>query len=88
MPLKDLHEVVSYRGPTPPEKTGLHRYVLLAFVPSNGTTEDLKLSKPKERARWGFDEKEKGLGGWRRGSVTTRGVREWAKENGLSPVGE
>ncbi|KAL1840472.1 hypothetical protein VTJ49DRAFT_469 [Mycothermus thermophilus] len=83
MPLKELHEVVRYKGPTPPEKTGPHRYVLLAFVPSNGTTEDLTLSKPKERPRWGYEVEEEG---GKHGHKHTKGVREWARENGLSPV--
>ncbi|KAL2268977.1 hypothetical protein VTJ83DRAFT_3823 [Remersonia thermophila] len=83
MPLRELHEVVSYKAPTPPEKTGPHRYVLLAFVPSNGTTDDLRLSRPKERQRWGYEV----AGGARQGDGKTKGVREWARENGLSPVG-
>ncbi|KAK4152018.1 phosphatidylethanolamine-binding protein [Chaetomidium leptoderma] len=69
--------VMSYKPPGPPEKTGEHRYVFLAFVPSNGTTDKLHLSKPSDRKHWGYDtEKNK-----------TKGVREWAEENGLAPVG-
>jgi hypothetical protein len=76
--LSDLDEVVSYKPPAPPEKTGRHRYVFLAFVPANGTTEKLHLSKPSERKHWGYDV-EKG---------ETKGVRQWAEDNGLAPVGE
>jgi hypothetical protein len=76
--LTDLDEVVSYMGPAPPKRTGPHRYVLLAFVPSNGTTDKLHLSKPSGRKHWGYDT-DKG---------ETKGVREWAEENGLAPVGE
>ncbi|KAK0652713.1 phosphatidylethanolamine-binding protein [Cercophora newfieldiana] len=69
-------EVMPYKPPGPPEGTGKHRYVFLALVPQNGTTEKLHLSKPSDRQHWGYctDEGE------------TRGVREWAKENGLTPV--
>jgi len=76
--LTDLDEVVSYKPPAPPQGTGPHRYVLLAFVPSNGTTDRLHLSRPEGRKRWGFDPPHKG---------ETKGVREWAEENGLAPVG-
>jgi hypothetical protein len=76
--LTDLDEVVSYKAPAPPKRTGRHRYVLLAFVPSNGTTDKLHLSKPSGRKHWGYDT-DKG---------ETKGVREWADENGLAPVGE
>ncbi|KAF1969149.1 PEBP-like protein [Bimuria novae-zelandiae CBS 107.79] len=68
-----LDDVVEYKPPGPPEKTGKHRYVFLAFAPKNGTTEPLHLSKPKERQHWGTG-KERG------------GVRDWARENELVPV--
>lgn len=76
--LTDLDEVMPYKPPGPPEKTGKHRYVFLAFVPSNGTTDKLHLSKPSDRKHWGYDPKK----------GKTKGVREWAEENGLAPVGE
>ncbi|KAL2136229.1 hypothetical protein VTI74DRAFT_4859 [Chaetomium olivicolor] len=79
--LTDLNEVVKYAPPTPPEKTGWHRYVFLAFVPSNGTTEKLHLSKPGERKRWGYASEE------HKGKIERKGVRKWAEENGLAPVG-
>jgi len=66
-------EVVAYKPPGPPPKTGKHRYVFLVFAPENGTTEPLELSKPKDRQHWGTGE-ERG------------GVRDWAGENGLVPV--
>ncbi|KAK3308455.1 phosphatidylethanolamine-binding protein [Chaetomium strumarium] len=75
--LSDLDEVTSYKPPGPPKGTGKHRYVFLAFVPSNGTTDKLHLVKPSDRKHWGYDP-EKGK---------TKGVREWAAENGLAPVG-
>jgi phosphatidylethanolamine-binding protein (PEBP) family uncharacterized protein len=69
----DPDDVVEYKPPGPPPKTGKHRYVFLVFAPKNGTTEPLHLSKPKERQHWGTGE-ERG------------GVRDWAGENGLVPV--
>jgi len=73
-----LDEVMPYKPPVPPEYTGKHRYVFLALVPNNGTTEKLHLSKPSDRQHWGYgtDDGE------------TRGVREWAAENGLIPIGK
>ncbi|KAK4458703.1 phosphatidylethanolamine-binding protein [Cladorrhinum samala] len=69
-----LRDVISYKPPGPPEKTGKHRYVFLALVPANGTTEELHLAKPGERKHWGFGE-------------AVNGVRKWAGENGLIVVG-
>ncbi|KAK4114740.1 PEBP-like protein [Canariomyces notabilis] len=74
--LSKVEEVMPYKPPAPPAKTGSHRYVFLAFVPGNGTTDKLHLSKPEARKHWGYDT-EKG---------ETKGVREWADENGLAPV--
>jgi phosphatidylethanolamine-binding protein (PEBP) family uncharacterized protein len=66
--------VMPYKAPGPPPKTGKHRYVFLVFAPKNGTSETLYLSKPKERQHWGFGEEGKG-------------VRDWAAENELVSVG-
>jgi phosphatidylethanolamine-binding protein (PEBP) family uncharacterized protein len=66
-------DVIEYKPPGPPPKTGKHRYVFLVFAPKNGTTEPLHLSKPKDRQHWGTG-KEGG------------GVRDWATDNGLAPV--
>lgn len=67
------NDLMEYKPPGPPPKTGKHRYVFLAFAPRNGTTEPLHLTRPKERQHWGMG-KERG------------GVREWAHENGLVAV--
>jgi phosphatidylethanolamine-binding protein (PEBP) family uncharacterized protein len=72
---KKLEEVMEYKPPGPPPKTGKHRYVFLVFAPGNGTTEELYPSKPKDRQHWGTGEERSG-------------VREWATENGLVPVGK
>ncbi|KAK8046685.1 PEBP-like protein [Apiospora saccharicola] len=69
----DLQEIVPYKPPGPPPKTGKHRYVFLAFAPINGTTDPLHVSKPEDRQHWGA-----GKEGY--------GVRDWAKANGLKPV--
>lgn len=66
-------DVIEYKPPGPPPKTGKHRYVFLVFAPKNGTTEPLHLSKPKDRQHWGTGEE----GG---------GVRDWAEANELVPV--
>lgn len=64
--------MIGYKPPGPPPKTGKHRYVFLVFAPKNGTTEQLKLSKPKDRQHWGYEKEG--------------GVRDWAESNGLVPV--
>jgi hypothetical protein len=73
----DLDEIMEYKPPGPPEKTGKHRYVFLAFAPENGTTDKLHLSKPSERKHWGYGEVH----------GEKHGVKDWAKDNGLVPVG-
>lgn len=68
-----VDELVSYLPPSPPPKTGKHRYV---FVLLAGLEESApKLKAPEERAHWGY------------GKVR-HGVRDWARDNGLVPVGE
>lgn len=66
---------MSYKPPGPPEKTGKHRYVFVVYTPANGTTAPLHLTKPKGRQNWGTGKER-------------HGVRDWAGENGLEPVGE
>jgi phosphatidylethanolamine-binding protein (PEBP) family uncharacterized protein len=72
--VKGVDEVIAYKAPGPPPKTGKHRYVFLVFAPRNGTTEVLHLTKPKDRRHWGTGE-------------IRGGVREWSEENGLVAVG-
>ena len=48
---RDL-DVMPYKPPGPPPQTGLHRYVFVALVPSNGTTDRLNLEKPGDRQHW------------------------------------
>ncbi|KAI0841058.1 PEBP-like protein [Hypoxylon sp. FL0890] len=71
--LSDLKEIMPYKPPGPPPKTGKHRYVFLLFAPANGTTDPLDLTKPEDRKHWGTGKQR-------------HGVRDWAKENGLEPV--
>ncbi|KAI1342593.1 PEBP-like protein [Xylariaceae sp. FL0016] len=68
-----LDDVVPYKPPGPPPKTGKHRYVFLLFTPTNGTTEALNLTKPDDRKHWGTGKER-------------HGVRDWALKNGLEPV--
>lgn len=89
MPLQDSHEraapppqkpqklteIMPYKPPGPPPKTGKHRYVFVAMAPGNGTTEALALTKPGGRQHWGF-------------GAAGEGLREWMGENGLVAVGE
>jgi phosphatidylethanolamine-binding protein (PEBP) family uncharacterized protein len=70
-----LKEVMPYKPPGPPPKTGKHRYVFLVFTPANSTTKKLHLSKPDDRQHWGTGKER-------------HGVRDWAEENGLVAVGE
>lgn len=71
---QDWDDVVEYKPPGPPPKTGKHRYVFAALAPKNGTTERLFLSTPQERQHWGYGKERHGL-------------RQWAEENGLGVVG-
>ena len=71
----DIEELVEYKAPAPPEKTGKHRYVAVIMVPKNGTTEALDLEVPGERKRWGYKGER-------------AGVREFAGVNGLKVIGE
>lgn len=72
-----MEEIMPWKPPGPPPKTGKHRYLFVALAPKNGTTERLELSKPEDRQHWGF------------GSEGERqGVGRWAKENGLEVVGK
>lgn len=66
-------ELVSYLPPSPPPKTGSHRYVfvLLASKVENG---HLNITKPLDRPHWGY------------GKVG-KGVRTWAEENELTVLG-
>ncbi|KAI4237298.1 MAG: hypothetical protein LQ349_001962 [Xanthoria aureola] len=70
-------ELMSYYPPAPPPKTGYHRYVFVLLAPQAATT-DVRdaagLKKPKERPHWGY------------GKIG-KGVRDWAEDNGMTPVG-
>lgn len=70
-----LTELMSYIPPSPPPKTGYHRYVFVLLAPEDPKDSGKKLEKPKDRPHWGYG---------REGA----GVREWAKDNGLVAVGK
>lgn len=71
---KTFKEVMPYKAPGPPPKTGKHRYVFAALAPRNGTHEVLNLTVPADRQHWGYGE-------------VRRGLRDWAEENGLVVIG-
>jgi phosphatidylethanolamine-binding protein (PEBP) family uncharacterized protein len=71
---KRLLDVMPFKPPGPPPKTGKHRYVFVALAPKNGTTESLHLRKPGDRQHWGYKHERDGL-------------RLWAEEMGLEVVG-
>lgn len=71
---KGIQTIMEYKPPGPPPKTGKHRYVFVALVPTNGTAERLHLSSPKDRQHWGYGKERQGL-------------RAWAKDNELIAVG-
>ncbi len=68
------NELMSYYPPAPPPKTGYHRYVFVLLAPKTGSEAFGGLKKPKERPHWGY------------GKVG-KGVRDWAEDNGLTPMG-
>jgi len=70
----DYTDIIPYKAPGPPKKTGKHRYVFAALAPANGTFEKLNLTTPADRQHWGYGEERTGL-------------RRWATENGLAVVG-
>ncbi|POS78382.1 lipid binding protein [Diaporthe helianthi] len=73
--LAALEDVMPYKPPGPPEKTGEHRYVFIIFAPANGTTDPIHPREPEDRQHWGYDFDGESVG-----------VRKWSQENGLVPV--
>lgn len=71
---QDFKEIVPYKAPAPPKKTGKHRYVFVALTPKNGTHESLNLTAPADRQHWGYGKER-------------MGVRQWAEDNGLAVIG-
>ncbi|KAK3704415.1 carboxypeptidase Y inhibitor [Vermiconidia calcicola] len=67
-------DVMPYKPPGPPPKTGKHRYVFVALMPKNGTTDSLHLEKPGDRQHWGYKHER-------------NGVRMWAEDMGLEVIG-
>lgn len=72
----NITEIMPYFAPSPPPKTGLHRYVFVLLAPSPGEDHrDIDLKKPDDRPHWGY------------GKIG-KGVKKWAKENNLVVVGK
>jgi len=70
---QNLTEILEYLPPSPPPKTGYHRYVFVLLAPEEGE-QSREMQKPKERPHWGYGGEGMGVG-------------EWAEENGLRAVG-
>jgi phosphatidylethanolamine-binding protein len=70
-----MKDIMPYKPPGPPPKTGKHRYVFVALAPKNATTEELNLRKPADRQHWGYDQERQGL-------------KDWAEEMGLMVIGK
>ncbi|KAL9130049.1 MAG: hypothetical protein Q9217_001653 [Psora testacea] len=68
-------ELEPYIPPSPPSKTGYHRYVFVLLEPGADSDPSSLPKKPKDRPHWGY------------GKIGA-GVREWADENGLIVVGK
>lgn len=72
----NITEIMPYFAPSPPPKTGLHRYVFVLLAPSsNEDSSEIDLKKPKARPHWGY----KKIG---------KGVKKWAKDNELKVIGK
>lgn len=52
-------EIMPYKAPGPPPKTGYHRYVFLLFSGNNSN-----LTAPADRQHWGMGKKGKGVKEW------------------------
>ena len=70
-----IHELMSYVPPGPPPKTGYHRYLFVLLAPAGDADTSKEIKKPKSRPHWGY------------GRIGA-GVKEWAEENDLVPVGK
>ncbi|EHA54537.1 lipid binding protein [Pyricularia oryzae 70-15] len=64
-----LEDLLSYRPPSPPAKTGPHRYVFVLLAHFPPTLDPLNLTRPERD--WG----------------SNGGVKQWARENSLVPIG-
>ena len=69
-----IQELVPYFPPTPPPKTGYHRYVFVVLT-KQADEDGTQPTKPKDRPHWGYEK----IGS---------GVKEWAKDNNLTVVGK
>jgi len=56
---KNSKEIVKYKAPGPPPKTGYHRYVFLLLEGDN-----TNLTAPDDRQHWGFGKKGHGVRDW------------------------
>ncbi|KAI9819516.1 MAG: hypothetical protein M1827_006964 [Pycnora praestabilis] len=70
---RGMKEVIEFMPPSPPPKTGKHRYVFLLFRSADGGSVG-NLTVPEDRKHWGTGK-------------ARHGVRQWAGENDLVPIG-
>ncbi|KAI9873497.1 MAG: hypothetical protein M1830_000343 [Pleopsidium flavum] len=57
---KTTDELISYLAPSPPPKTGKHRYVFVLLAGPEGK----ELKKPEERPHWGYGKVRHGVRDW------------------------
>ena len=69
-----ITELVEYLPPSPPPKTGYHRYVFVLLAPE-GDRRPPNLKKPDDRPHWGYGE-------------VGKGVKDWAADNRLVVIGK
>jgi len=55
----EIVDLVEYKAPGPPPKTGYHRYVFLLLAGDN-----TNLTAPSERQHWGTNKTEHGVRDW------------------------
>ncbi|GAB7365179.1 hypothetical protein MBLNU230_g6266t1 [Neophaeotheca triangularis] len=60
----EVQEIMPWKPPGPPPTTGKHRYIFVAMLPLNGTTDELDLRKPADRQHWGYEGEGEGIGRW------------------------
>jgi phosphatidylethanolamine-binding protein (PEBP) family uncharacterized protein len=76
--IPEITELVEYKPPGPPPKTGKHRYVMLLL---QGENEHLKA--PDDRKHWGFEGSgRRGAAKWiKREGLSVVGGTFWYEEN-------
>jgi len=72
-----VKELVEYKPPGPPEKTGYHRYVFLLLEGDNSN-----LTAPEDRQHWGTGKERHGVRDWaKRGGLEVIGANYFIEKN-------